>query len=143
MRAGSRVRHLHEDVARLAIGATAQANVMQRSGSACVPGVISKKPLVFMFGRGGVSNRLYWSTFDPSDTSSYGQSFWDLVPGVPPITNVSGAAVYERFPTERRVFLFIRTSEHKLQFLTFDPESREWAARPISRFQATRAPSTS
>jgi hypothetical protein len=116
----------YEDVAKLAIGATAQASVTRRSGSKCVPGLISKKPLVFMFGRGGVSNRLYWSTFDPSDTSGYAQSFWDYVPGAPVTSAVAGAAVYERSTTDRRVFLFIRPAESKLQFLAFDLESGHW-----------------
>jgi hypothetical protein len=131
----------YEDVAKLAIGATAQANVTQPSGSTCVPGVISRKPLVFMFGRGGVSNRVYWSTFDPSDTSGYAQSFWDVVPGAPPITSVIGAVVYERLPTDRHVFLFIRTSEYKLQFLTFDLESRAWAGPTDLGLPAGDAPS--
>jgi hypothetical protein len=117
----------YEDVAKLALGATAQATVTQRSGTPCAPGVISKKPLVFMFGRGGVSNSLYWSTFDPADTTGDSQSFWDVVPGAPPIASIQGAVVYERAPADRRVFVFIRTSEHKLQFLTFDLESRGWS----------------
>ncbi|HEY5248193.1 MAG TPA: hypothetical protein VIJ15_07055, partial [Dermatophilaceae bacterium] len=101
--------------------------VTEPSGTACVPGVISRKPLVFMFGRGGVSNGLYWSTFDPADTGGYAQSLWDLVPGAPPVAAVVGAWRYDRSPTDRRVFLFIRTTEYKLQFFTFDLESRAWA----------------
>ncbi|SPB18558.1 hypothetical protein NOV72_05758 [Caballeronia novacaledonica] len=116
----------YEDIARLAIGATAQATVTQRSGSQCVPGAITRKPLVFLFGRGGISNSLYWSTFDPADTSGSAQSFWDTVPGVSTISSVSGIAVYERSPTERHVFVFIRTADYKLQFLTFDLETGNW-----------------
>lgn len=116
----------YEDVAKLVIGATAQANVTRRSGTPCVPGVITKEPLIFLFGRGGVSNRFYWSTFDPADTSGYAQDFWDYVPDAPEISTVAGASLYERTATDRRIFVFIRTVDQKLQFLTFDLESSRW-----------------
>ena len=116
----------YEDVARLAIGATAQALVTERTGTRCIPGVISKVALVFMFGRGGVSNRLYWSTYKPSHTTGWAQSFWDTVPGAPVVAAIVGAVVYERYPADRRIFVFVRTQEQKLQFLTFDLETRAW-----------------
>src|SRR5262249_13681251 len=82
---------------------------------------------VFIFGSGGASKRLYWSTFDPGDSSGYGQTFWDLVQGGPPVSQVLGAKVWERSPTERHIILFVRTPEHKLQFLTFDLERQVWS----------------
>lgn len=116
----------YEDVAKLSIGASAQATVNQRSGTPCVPGVITRKALIFLFGRGGVTQRLMFSTFDPADTTGYAQSFWDYVPGVPQVTSVRGVAVYERSATDRRVFVFVRTSDYKLQFVTYDLESGQW-----------------
>jgi hypothetical protein len=117
----------YEDVARMSLGASAQALVIERSGNACIPGVVSKAPLVLMFGKGGVTSRLYWSAYKTTDKTEWAQGFWDVVPGAPLTATIVGAAVYERYPTDRRIFVFIRTQEHKLQFLTFDLESRVWS----------------
>ncbi|MDN3249779.1 MULTISPECIES: neuraminidase-like domain-containing protein [unclassified Streptomyces] len=119
----------YEDIAKLAIGATTQAKLRVNSGTVCTPGHVAYQPLVFMFGNGGVSGRLYWSTFDPTgDTAEYAQAFWEQVPGAPGGCTVVGATVYERSFGDRRLFLFVRTSDHKLQFLVLDLETGSWSA---------------
>ncbi|WP_405598138.1 neuraminidase-like domain-containing protein [Streptomyces sp. NBC_00081] len=119
----------YEDIAKLSIGATTQGKLRVNSGTACTPGYVAYKPLVFIFGTGGVSKRLYWSTFDPAeDAADYAQSFWETVPGAPGSCTVVGATVYERSPADRRLFLFVRTGDYKLQFLTCDLESGNWSA---------------
>ncbi len=117
----------YEDVAKLILDATCQATAVVQSGSKCVPGSLSIKMLVFIFGRGGLSNRAYWSTFDPDDQTGYAQSYWDEIPGIGRIRQVVGAVPYAMSPTSRRIFLFIRTVDHKLQFATFDLETWNWS----------------
>jgi hypothetical protein len=38
--------------------------------------------LLYMFGRAAATNTPYWSTYNNQDTSGYGQTFWDVVPGL-------------------------------------------------------------
>ena len=33
----------------------------------------------YMFGRGSTTGRVYWSSYDPQDTSDYAQTFWEVV----------------------------------------------------------------
>jgi hypothetical protein len=117
----------YEDVAKLALEATCQATVVIRSGSKCAPGLLSTKTLVFIFGRGGLSNRVYWSTFDPDDQTGYAQSFWEEIPGIVGVQQIVGAVPYEMSATSRRIFLFIRTLDKKLQFATFDLDTWSWS----------------
>ncbi len=116
----------YEDVAKVSIGASAQTTVPRRTGTSCVPGVIQQKPTIFLFGRGGISQRLMFSTYDPFDTTGYAQSFWDYVPGPGIVAAVLGVAIYEPSATDRRIFLFVRTTDYKLQFLTYNLLSGQW-----------------
>src|SRR5262249_14862947 len=72
----------YQDVAKLQLDATCQATALVRSGSKCAPGLLVSRTLVFIFGRGGLSNRAYWSTFDLDDQTGYAQSFWEEIPGI-------------------------------------------------------------
>jgi hypothetical protein len=93
----------YEDIARLVLGATCQAEVVYRSGTKCEPGTIGRKPLIFLFGRGGVSGRIYFSTYDPEDDTGYAQSFWETIPAIPPGSQIVGAVPFERTPTDRLI----------------------------------------
>jgi hypothetical protein len=82
---------------------------------------------VFLFGLGGLSGRIYWSTFDTEDTAGFGQSYWDLVPGLDVVDQIVAAIPYQISATERSIFLFIRTTEGQLQYLTFDLNGLTWS----------------
>jgi hypothetical protein len=114
-------------VARLSLGASCQAEIVYRSGSKCVPGALGRKLLVFVFGLGGISGSIYFSTFDPEDQTGYAQTFWETIPAVPSGCQIVGAMPYEIAPTDRRIYLFVRTTEQKLQFVTFNLETLDWS----------------
>src|SRR5215510_9616143 len=117
----------YQDIARLSIGASCEADVATYAGTKCAPIQTPAKHLVFLFGLGGRSRRPYWSTFDTEDPHGFGQSYWDLVPGLDVIDEIVAAISCEVPGTARRIFLLIRTKEGQLQYLTFDLDLLTWS----------------
>src|SRR6185312_13343624 len=74
---------------------------------------------IHLFARGGISNAVYWSHYDPKDPSPYAQSFWEAVPGMVNVINVLGAVPFEISEKERYIFLFARVREKGAQKLVF------------------------
>ncbi|MHB9833279.1 Tc toxin subunit A-related protein [Paraburkholderia terrae] len=90
-----------------------------------------RRLLFYLFGRGGLTNKVYWSANDASDDSGYGQTFWDEVPGLGmenPV-NLISAVAYESAPTRRILCLFARCLANGVQNLVltkYDLESQVW-----------------
>lgn len=38
--------------------------------------------LLYMFGQGSASQEVYWSTYDPKNTTGQAQTFWTALPGL-------------------------------------------------------------
>ena len=97
-----------------------------------------------MFGRGGITNRLYWRRSIRSTPAAATRRVSGTTCRARGDPEITGAAVYQRSTVDRRIFLFVRTHDHKLQFITFDLDRAPGPIRSISRCQpATRARSTS
>lgn len=89
--------------------------------------------LFYMFGRGGVSGKVYWSAYDMQDGSGYAQTFWDPipthVPGFENIVEVVGAAPFAISSNQRFIFLFAWKQQGALLNLVcakYDLENLRW-----------------
>jgi hypothetical protein len=86
--------------------------------------------LVYLFARGGHTNTVYASSYDPLDETGYAQSFWEPVPGLENVLNILGAAAYARPFGRRAIHLFARIreeSQEKLVSTTFDLQGDGWS----------------
>lgn len=134
-----------EDITNLTLEASCQTatRVQQREGCHHVPGN-DYRYLFYMFARGGATNKVYWSVYDPTDPSGYAQSFWQEVEGLGDnVTNIVGAVPYHmagpmpsdkerknKVPPVRFIFLFATTQEkgqQNLVFIKYDLEKQRWA----------------
>ena len=82
-----------------------------------------------MFARGGATNSVYWSYYDPQEPSGYAQSFWEAVPGLVQVIYLIGTVPFEISDEERFIYLFARVREkgtEKLVFIKYDLEQRTW-----------------
>lgn len=128
------------DVCNLKIEATCQTMV-HFSGAGCTilnGGNQEKgdKELFFMFGRGGQTNAVYWSTYDLDAThdqdandQDFAQSFWDFVPGLEKTLQIVGAAPYKIADDAHHIYLFAVTKargEKKLVFTKYDLNRHTW-----------------
>jgi hypothetical protein len=67
------------DVCSLEIGATCQADTRMYTGEGCDRMEAGLRPMFYMFGR-AASGKIYWSAYDPTGASAYGQTPWEEVP---------------------------------------------------------------
>ena len=84
---------------------------------------------LFVFARGGHTNRVYWSTYDPSDSTGFAQTFWQELPGLGDVINILGAVAHQQADDIRYLNLFARAREkgkQKLVFLRYDLETGVW-----------------
>jgi hypothetical protein len=108
----------------------AWSRLLARRG--CAVGLTSDvRALLYMFGRGGATGTVYWSSYDEAGVPGYEQSFWDVVPGLDNVSvlNVVGAAPFQVSAERRYVFLFLRThafSADNLGFVKYDLETGKW-----------------
>jgi hypothetical protein len=91
--------------------------------------------LFYMFGRGGLTGKVYWSAYDPEDKTEQNQTFWIPVSGVnsnsikdwDDIIGVIGATPYQIKPDKRYIYLFARkASGIELVCARYDLENRYW-----------------
>jgi peptidoglycan hydrolase-like protein with peptidoglycan-binding domain len=114
------------DVTTLSLEASCQTRtrVLEDKGNAA-----GYSYMLHMFARGGATNAVYWSCYDPEDSSGYAQSFWEVVPGLNQVTNLIGAVPFQISDEERYIYIFARAREkgtHKLVFIKYDLEQRIW-----------------
>jgi hypothetical protein len=136
-----------DDVTDIIIEATCQAPALLASGDGCcgTQDQAASLYLLFMFGRGGKTNRIYWSAHDPQATSQYyAQTFWtELVvplgeaPDASQIHTIEliGATAFQ--PTSGRpcIALFSHIEiggTHCIQLIKFDPATRAPAGRTVT-----------
>ncbi|NOT56073.1 MAG: hypothetical protein HOP18_15855 [Deltaproteobacteria bacterium] len=113
----------YRDVSSLSVDASCQTGT-RISGQ-------EPKTLFYMFGRGNTTGRVYWSAYDPQDTSGYAQTFWEVVPGLDKVDKIVGAVPYQVSDTERFLYLFVQGQEkgkQKLSFTCYDLERSVWDA---------------
>ncbi len=118
------------DVSTLRLDASCQARTRLRAldGTAT-----SYSYLLYAFARGGASGTVYWSNYDPEDSSGFAQSYWQALPALEDTLQVFGATVFEIGEGERHLYLFCRVRERgtqKLVYLRYDLEERVWDEAP-------------
>ena len=119
-----------KDVCKLRLEASVQALTKAQTEECRTTTSKGDRYLVYLFARGGATNTVYVSPYDPEDDTSYTQSFWEPVPGLENALDVVGAAAYEISEEERSIYLFIRVrekSEQKLVYTTYDLEQGKWS----------------
>ena len=120
-----------EDIARLKIEATCQTSTRIHTGD-CRDRIATRYSNLFhMFARSEKTNTVYWSAYDPQDTSSYAQTFWEAVPGLESkkIIKIVGAVPYKISEEQRAIYLFLQIQDiekQKLLLTKYNLERPEW-----------------
>ncbi len=120
-----------EDIAKLKVEATCQTSTRIHTGDCRNRTATIVSDLFYMFARGAKTNTVYWSTYNPQDTSGYAQSFWETVPGLETeqVLKILGAAPYSLSSDERFIYLFVHTqdeNQQKLKFITYNLQTQNW-----------------
>lgn len=117
------------DVCTLTVEATCRAKTRLYDGEGCKHIATGCGNLFYMFGRGGETNTVYWSAYDPNDESGYAQTFWDPVQGLNNVTSIIGAGPYKIKEDERYIYLFALTNDEgkqKLVYIRYNLERGIW-----------------
>jgi hypothetical protein len=98
--------------------------------------------LVYLFGRGGWTNRVYWSVQDKAGEgvehpSGHSQTFWALLPGVEhtTVSDIVGAETYWTPSGARYLYVFLLVRENgrwELLFTRYDLGNAAWDTTPTS-----------
>ncbi|MDL2122821.1 MAG: peptidoglycan-binding protein [Deltaproteobacteria bacterium] len=120
-----------EDSCTLKLEASCQIETTIHKEEGCRDRIAAGSSNLFhMFARGGKSNTVYWSTYDPHDETDYSQNFWQAVPGMNNVVGFAGVAPYVISPKERYLYAFAIGSEQKLVFSRYDLNNQTWDAEP-------------
>jgi hypothetical protein len=128
----------YRDVCSMNIEASVQANTILNVDQGCSCGTPDQQAsLLYMMGRGGATNVVYWSAWNSQDTSGYAQTFWDWVPGLvaTPTVNLIGAQAYRTPSGNHYICLFARIKLPGAQGLAltrYDLNAQQWDASYIS-----------
>lgn len=119
------------DIARLKIEATCQTRTRIHSGDCRNRTATNYSNLFHMFARGGKTNTVYWSAYDPQDKSGYAQTFWEAIPGLESkkVVKIFGAVPYKISEGQRVIYLFLQIQEiekQKLILTKYNLELPEW-----------------
>ena len=85
--------------------------------------------LLYLFAR-APGGQVYFSTYDRTDVSGFGQTFWRAVPGLGVVEQILGAVPYLRNDEQQEILLFVRVRKqglNSLVFLLYDLLSGQWA----------------
>jgi hypothetical protein len=120
-----------QDICTLRVEATCISRTRLTKDNGCSKSEMGYGCLYYMFGRGGATNNVYWSTLDIRDSSGYAQKFWSPinVTGLDNVIEIIGASPYQFKSNQRHIFLFMRKlegTEEKLICAKYDLEKREW-----------------
>jgi Tc toxin complex TcA C-terminal TcB-binding domain len=121
-----------QDVCTLRVEATCTSRTRLTNNNGCSKSDKGYRCLFYMFGRGAATNTVYWSAYDPQDSSSYAQTFWspiDRVKGLDNVVEIIGATPYQVSSNQRYIFLFMRKLEgaqEKLICAKYDLERKYW-----------------
>jgi hypothetical protein len=93
------------------------------------------RPLFFMFGQGSATGTVYWSLFNPQDSTGFAQTFWEVVPGLTKVIRIIGAASYQINTDQRFIYLFAQIQDkaaQKLVFTRYDLGKQYWDEQPTT-----------
>jgi hypothetical protein len=129
--AAHRYAQYFEDICKLRLEASVIAQTKTYDeGDRCQKTYKGDRDLIYLFARGGVTNTVYVSWYDPKDDMEYAQSFWEPVPGLDNPISIVGAAAYTISSVERYIYLFVRVgneSEQQLVYTKYDLEQASWS----------------
>lgn len=128
--AARRYSDYYRDVCHLTVTASCQAPTVIHSGDCRDRTDRNERSLFYMFARGGETQTLYWSVYDPEQAEldpDYAQTFWQAVPGLEPSVEAIGAVPYALKNGERHIFLFVHNkAEQKLLLLRYSLDNQHW-----------------
>lgn len=115
-----------QDICTIRIEASCNALTLIKKGEGCSKSDNGYTRLFYMFGRGGLTGKVYWST-----ATKYSQDLWHEVDatGFDNIISILGAVSYTINSKERYIFLFGKKQEgqeEKLVCAKYDLEKLEW-----------------
>ena len=119
------------DVCNLQIEATCQAKTRVYTGDGCNRTAATDSYLLHMFAR--ADTRIYWSTYDPADTTGYAQTYWQPLDGLVGSVHIVGAVAFATNMGARRIYLFAikkDSTKEKLVWLQYDLDQGTWTDEP-------------
>ncbi len=142
-----------QDICTLRVEATCTSRTRLTRGDECNRADNGYRCLLYMFGRGGLTGKVYWSAHDFQDGSDYAQTIWTPIAGpdgVPiqdwdNIEDIIGAVPYQTTSNRRFIFLFARkrdasTRKETLICAKYDLENLTWQTELISLDVSTLLP---
>ena len=104
-----------QDICTMSVEATCTSRTRLTKGDGCSKTDGGYRCLYYMFGRGGLTGKVYWSAYDFQDGSGHAQTFWTLVEAdgaeLTDLNNseeIIGAVPYQTNLNERFIFLLAR-----------------------------------
>lgn len=144
----------YQDICTLNVEASCTSRTRLTKNDGCNQTVKGYRCLFYMFGRGGLTGKVYWSVYDFQEGSGYAQTFWDTlkvdklpVKDFDNIIEILGAVPYEVSPDQRFIFLFAKRQVEQSETLVcakYDLENKQWLGEALklavpdnaSRFKA-------
>ena len=131
-----------QDICTLRVEASCTSRTRLTRGDGCNKTEIGDRSLSYMFGRGGLTGKVYWSVLDFQDSSGYAQSFWSPVQapdeteikGLENVEEIIGAVPYHTNLNERFIFLFARKRDaltRQIICAKYDLENPGWQSELI------------
>ena len=137
-----------EDICTLQIEASCTSRTRLTKGDECSKTDGGYRCLFYMFGRGGLTGKLYWSAYDFQDGSGYGQKIWIPIKAadgtelkdlekIEEIEKIIGAVPYQTSLNERFIFLLARKRDasnlnRTIVCAKYDLEKPGWQSESIS-----------
>ena len=148
-----------QDICTISVEASCTSRTRLTKGDGCSKTDGGYRCLFYMFGRGGLTGKVYWSAYDFQDGSGYAQTFWTLVKAddaeltdLNDSEEIIGAVPYQTNLNERFIFLLARkrdasNSTRTIVCAKYDLENPGWqselipalnvSAQTLSGFTAT------
>lgn len=126
--AAKKYEEYFHDIAQLHLDASCIARTRIYEDDTCQQPTSEYHRLFYVFVRGGLSEKAYWSAYVISDQSGHPQSFWAKVPSLEKVEKLIGAVPYAGF-----IYLFARINragKRRLLLTRFDLELNRWDDSP-------------
>jgi hypothetical protein len=128
-----------KDVCSLRVEATCQTKSKRIEASYCQEVAVDEKYYLYLFGR-AESGKVYWSVFDPNDTSEYPQRPWRVWPFGNAALRIAGATPYKIDADRQFIYVFFvrrgtlpttasatfLPADVKISFARFDLNKQDW-----------------
>ncbi len=133
-----------QDICTMSVEASCTSRTRLTKGDGCSKTDGGYRCLYYMFGRGGLTGKVYWSAYDFQDGSGHAQTFWTLVEAdgaeftdLNDSEEIIGAVPYQTNLNERFIFLLARkrdasNSTRTIVCAKYDLENPSWQSELIS-----------